>query len=226
MTNKLVFAYSSEREDDDLIEDVKDFLDAVAEGEWEVLCWFGQDMTVLVNAPIECRTLHMEPALEMSFIPLSAALMEMDDKDNEWIEPAKTDDNSPQGIAQETTQRWFSSMFDDDGVEPAEKMTVVTPEPEPETSSRRRTGKGRKKATPSEKPAEKKRRSSGPPPSEDDEARDEPDPERDRERRKEEASTEDRSDANSLMAKFGLQGVLNGSEAMKEMFVWDDKKDD
>lgn len=236
MRNRLVFAYESTRDDDDLIEDVKDFLDATSEGEWELVSWStNQGIVVVVNAPLECRTMHLEPVLEMEFIPLSSAMDEMDDRDNEWIEPEPSEDTSPLGEAQEMTQRWMEAMFDDSNVpEP-------TPPPPPPEDKPRRSARKRRQAS-AEAPAKKRRASDDVPtgrnpdkrgsrkpprdeavaePVEDATAKIEPDPEPERPNRKA-APAEQRAGADDLMAKFGLKGTLKGSEAFSEMFVFND----
>ena len=235
MRNRLVFAYESARDDDDLIEDVKDFLDAASEGEWEVMAWGVPNATVVVaNAPLECRTMHMEPSLEMEFIPLSAAINEMDDRSNEWIEPIPTDEESSLGLAQKMVKSWMDGMFDEDNVERAAPEKVV------EAPKRRST---RKRSAPVDKPVNKRRVSSAP--TAEAENDDTPAPRRGRSEKvrrggssKESATVpteegedpkreavpmEDRGSADSLLAKFGLTGSLKGSEAFGEMFVFGDE---
>lgn len=232
MRNRLVFAYESARDDDDLIEDVKDFLDATSEGKWEVICWAtNQGTVVVVNAPLECRTMHLEAMLEMEFIPLSAALDEMDDRDNEWIEPEPSDDVSPLGEAQEMTRRWMDGMFDDSNVpEPPPPAPLNNDRPRRSSRKRRQSGgepstrkRGASEAevpegrNPDKRGGRKSRAEAtgrgGRSPSPEPESRS---PER------EAASAKQRAGADDLMAKFGLKGTLKGSEAISEMFVFND----
>lgn len=132
----LVFAMSSSRTDDSVVEEIQDALDDYLEDEWEIVSWRRSAGTrFIIRATVQARMVQSDTELKLRMMTLSHLMDEMSTPSVEWLIPSKTKIGEPHEMAQRIVEKWLSSLWTEDGSETTDdddstKTEVKDDEPE------------------------------------------------------------------------------------------------
>lgn len=138
--DRVVFALSSSRTDEDFLDELMDELDMFGEDNWDILAWVRNNTTrIVIHAPYLFRLIVNSQHLELKIHPVGQVMTGMEDSRNEWLVPRNKEGENDQA-ARSMVQRWSREMYSVEGLSaPAPRPAAAKSTPEPKIKAAPKT---------------------------------------------------------------------------------------
>lgn len=104
----------STEDNPDILDDVADLLEEIIGGDadYDIIAWErGTGTYILIYGPLSVREIVYEDLIDISVMPHSLVIHEMNNTSNEWLIPAPSRRSSPYAVAESKIAEWKKSML-------------------------------------------------------------------------------------------------------------------